>query len=576
MRIVSTVLVVLVLICSPLRADVKLPAIFGDHMVLQRDAKVPVWGWADANEAVTVTAGDVKANATTGADGKWTATLVGLKASDKPIDVIVAGKNSLTLHDVLVGDVWVCSGQSNMEFQLGGGKWGFGGAHNAETEIPKADHPTLRLFIVKKKIAFEPQTDCGGEWKVCTPETAPRFSAVGYFFGRDIMESQHIPVGMIGTYWGGTLAQAWTSLEALKAHPKLSYMAGAFERLRDNLANIRQRYETEVIPKWQKDRDAWEKDVNEPYHAALRQWAIDTAKAHDAGQPLPPKPKPAKESPRRPGPPDSDPNTATVLTNGMIAPIVPYAIKGAIWYQGEANAGQPKEYETLFPVMITDWRTRWGEGDFPFFWVQLANFMARNPEPTQTADGWPGLRDAQSKTLKLPNTGQAVIIDIGQGDDIHPKDKMDVGRRLSLAARHVAYGENLVYSGPTYDSMQIAGDKVRINFKNVGSGLTIAAAPTTQPDVAPEAPATQLKGFAIAGEDHKFVWATAVIEPMFNAGASDTVYVSSPEVKEPKAVRYGWADNPAVNLYNKEGLPASPFRTDNWSNPTAAPVPPTK
>lgn len=550
MRYVSTALVILVLLASPLRADVKLPAIFGDHMVLQREAKVPVWGWADPNEAVTVTAGDVKTDATTGADGKWSATLVGLKASDKPIEVTVAGKNTLTLHDVLVGDVWVCSGQSNMEFQLGGGKWGFGGAHDAATEIPKADHPTLRLFIVKKKIALEPQKDCVGEWMVCTPETAPKFSAVGYFFGRDILEDQHVPVGMIGTYWGGTPAQAWTSLEALKAQPELSEMAAGFEKTTGNLAEAKQNYETNVLPKWQKAHDAWA--------AEMKQWNSDAAKAKADGQPEPPKPKSVLQEPRKPSAPDNNPNMATVLTNGMIAPIVPYAIKGAIWYQGESNAGAAKQYETLFPTMITDWRTRWGEGDFPFIWVQLANFMARNPDPTQQPDGWPGLRDAQSKTLKLPNTGQAVILDIGEEKDIHPKDKMDVGLRLSLAARHVAYGEDLIYSGPTYDSMRIDGDKIQVKFKNTGTGLAILAAPSTQADVPQAQPAAELKGFAIAGEDHKFVWASATI------ASADTLIVSSPEVKEPKAVRYGWANNPEVNLYNKEGLPASPFRTDSW------------
>jgi len=550
MRFVSTALVVLVLLASPLRADVKLPAIFGDHMVLQRDAKVPVWGWADPNEAVTVTAGDVKADATAGADGKWSAALVGLKAADKPIDVTVAGKNTLTLHDVLVGDVWVCSGQSNMEFQLGGGKWGFGGAHNAATEIAKADHPTMRLFIVKKKIALEPQKDCVGEWMVCTPDTAPKFSAVGYFFGRDILEDQHVPVGMIGTYWGGTPAQAWTSLEALKAQPELAEMAAGFEKTTANLAEAKQNYETTVLPKWQKAHDAWA--------AEMKQWNSDAAAAKAAGQPEPAKPKSLLQEPRKPSAPDNNPGMPTVLTNGMIAPIVPYAIKGAIWYQGEANAGAAKQYETLFPTMITDWRTRWGEGDFPFIWVQLANFMARNPDPTQQAEGWPGLRDAQSKTLKLPNTGQAVILDIGDEKDIHPKDKMDVGLRLSLAARHVAYGEDLIYSGPTYDSMQIDGDKIQVKFKNAGTGLAILAAPSTQVDVPQAQPASELKGFAIAGEDHKFVWATATI------ASADTLIVSSPQVKEPKAVRYGWANNPEVNLYNKQGLPASPFRTDDW------------
>jgi sialate O-acetylesterase len=541
MRTTLVALVSSLFIATPLFADVKLPAIFGDHMVLEHDAKVPIWGWADAGEGIKITAGNATATATAGADGKWTASLQGLKTSDQPIDLTIVGKNTITLHDVLVGDVWVCSGQSNMEFNLGGGKYGFGGALSAPEELPKADHPTLRLFIVKKKTAFEPQTDCVGEWKVCTPDSAGPFSAVGYFFGRDIQDDQHIPIGLIGTYWGGTPAEAWTSLEGLKSAPELQGYVNTITTLLADIPGTLKKYNEETLPHWKEESEA-----------AQKKWQAAAAKAKAAGEPVPPKP-----NIRKPASPDNNPNLPTVLTNGMVAPIVPYAIKGAIWYQGESNAGQAKLYRTLFPTMITDWRTRWGEGDFPFFWVQLANFQARKPDPTQAADGWPGLREAQSMTLKLPNTGQAVIIDIGQGNDIHPKDKADVGYRLSLAARHVAYGEDLVFSGPTYDSMKVEGDKIRISFKNIGSGLTIAAAPSTQRDVPQADPATELKGFSIAGADHKFVWAHAVID-------GDTVVVSSPDVHDPVAVRYAWANNPGCNLYNKDKLPASPFRTDDW------------
>jgi sialate O-acetylesterase len=546
MRILSTAFIGSLMFATPLLGDVRLPAIFGDHMVLQRDTKAPIWGWADPGESVIVSAGDAKASATAGPDGKWSAALSGLKASDQPIDVTVAGKNTITLHDVLVGDVWVCSGQSNMEFGLGGGKkYGFGGAHNADTEVPKADHPTMRLFIVARKIAFDPQSDCVGTWNVCTPDTAGHFSAVGYFFGKEIQEDQHVPVGMIGSYWGGTPAEAWTSLEALKGVPELQPLAQRFEDLKANLPELQKKYEEEQLPAWKKAGET-----------AMTEWKDAAARAKSAGQPEPPRPIP----PRRPTAPDGDSHVPTVLTNGMIAPIVPYAIKGAIWYQGESNAGNPVQYRTLFPTMITDWRTRWGEGDFPFLWVQLANYHPREIEPQQTSLGWAGLREAQSMTLKLPSTGQAVIIDIGQANDIHPKDKLDVGHRLALAARHVAYGEDLIYSGPTYDSMSVEGDKIRIKFKNVGSGLTIAAAPSTQEGVPPAAAASELKGFSIAGDDKHFVWASAQID-------GDSIIVSSADVHDPKAVRYGWANNPEVNLYNKEGLPASPFRTDDWEAP---------
>ena len=554
----STAAILLLSTALPALADIKLPAIFADHMVLEQNTKVPIWGWADAGETVTVTAGSAKATATAGPDGKWTTALEGLKSSDQSMDVTVAGKNSITLHDVLVGDVWVCSGQSNMEFNLGGGKYGFGGALNAKEEVPSANHPTMRLFILKRKLAFEPQSDCEGTWQVCTPDTAGPFSAVGYFFGKEIQADQHVPVGLIGTYWGGTPAEAWTSLDALKAVPELKPLADHFDDVHTHLAEKKAAYEQDVLPKWQSEMAEWEKAGGSDFLAAQKKWLVDAATAEAAGQPAPPKPAPVKPPPRRPTAPDAEPHLPSVLNNAMIDPIVPYAIKGAIWYQGEANAIHAKQYQTLFPTMITDWRTRWGEGDFPFIWVQLANYLARTPEPTQTSDGWPGLREAQAMTLKLPNTGEAVIIDIGQGNDIHPKDKLDVGHRLALAARHVAYGEDLVYSGPTFESMKVDGSKVRLTFKNVGSGLTIAVGPSTQPDAPAPTPASELKGFSIAGADHRFVWATATID-------GDAVLVSSPEVQDPQAVRYAWANNPEANLYNKDGLPASPFRTDDWA-----------
>jgi sialate O-acetylesterase len=560
MRTTFTTAIVLLLAAVPSFADVKLPAIVGDHMVLQRDAKVPIWGWADPGEAVTVTAGDVKDTATASADGKWSVALTGLNASDHPIDIAIAGKNSITVHDVLVGDVWVCSGQSNMEFNLGGGKYGFGGALNSAQEVANANHPTMRLFIVTKTPAFEPQADCKGSWKVCDPDSAGPFSAVGYFFGRDIMENQHVPVGLIGTYWGGTPAESWTSIEALKSVPELDVYARSFESIQSNLPKLKQAYE-EQLAKWPAEVAAWKKQ-NADYQTAQKKWILDAAEAKTNGKPIPAKPPAPRAEPRRPVAPGTNGHLPSSLTNGMIAPIIPYAIKGAIWYQGESNAGQSKLYQTLFPTMITDWRKRWGEGDFPFLFVQLASYMPRVANPTQTADGWPGLREAQSMTLKLPNTGQAVTIDIGQGNDIHPKDKLDVGHRLALAARHLAYGEDVVFSGPTYDSMTIDGSKIKIKFKNVGTGLTIAAAPSTQPGVPPLAPGSELKGFTIAGADHKFVWATATID-------GDSVIVSSPDVHDPQAVRYAWANNPEVNFYNKEGLPASPFRTDDWENPSA-------
>jgi sialate O-acetylesterase len=525
------------------RAEVKLAPVFSDHMVLQREMKLPVWGSADPGETVTVTAGSDKGSAKADSDGKWSVTLEPLKASDQGMDVTVAGSSTVTLHDVLVGDVWVASGQSNMEF-------GFTNAHNATEVRAETNRPTIRLLLVKKDCEFEPKDQVGGVWQACDEKTVAGFSAVAYFFGVEIQADQHVPIGLIGTYWGGQTAQAFTSLEGLKAEPTLADLVATFEKDKTNLSADIEQYKTTRLPQWEKADAKWKEED--------AQWKTQVAAAKAANQPVPPEPPVLKRAPGRPTSPDQDPHVPTVLFNGMINPLIPLAIKGAIWYQGESNAGNPVQYQTLFPAMITDWRKDWGEGDFPFLWVQLANFQPRENQPTQSSVGWAGLREAQSMTLKLPNTGQAVIIDIGQGDNIHPKDKLDVGKRLALAARHVAYGEDLVYSGPTYGSLKVDGNKAIVTFKNVGSGLTIAAAPTTQMSVPPAEPASSLKGFSIAGEDQHFYWADATID-------GDTVIVTSEKVPNPVAVRYAWANNPEANLYNKEHLPASPFRTDTWT-----------
>jgi len=520
------------------RADVKLPAIISDNMCLQAAKALPIWGKADPGEKITVTLGDQTLPTVAGEDGKWKVMFRAMPSGGGPLVMKVAGKNSIDVKNIIVGQVWVASGQSNMEF-------GFGAAHNAATEAPKAKYPNIRIFNLKKKVAFEPQWDCEGKWEECTPETVMHTSAVGYFFARDIHEKLGVPVGLIHTSWGGTPAQAWTSIEGLKASPELDTFVNRFETSKKSLPQDKERYEKEVLPKWE---------------AAHKQWEATYGHADAAT-------KKAHPEQRRPAPPDNSPGVPSVLFNGMIAPIIPFGIEGAIWYQGEANAGNPMQYRTLFPAMITDWRNHWSaanpdEKDFTFCFVQLANFMARENEPTQGEGGWPGLREAQHMTLKLPNTGEAVIIDVGQADNIHPKDKMDVGKRLALAAEHIAYHKDLVFAGPTYQSMSIEGNKVKIKFTNVGGGLTIAAGPSTQPGVPPAEPGTEIKGFSIAGEDHKFVWADAKIE-------GDSVLVWSDKVSKPVAVRYGWANNPAVNLYNKDGLPACPFRTDDWSSAPA-------
>jgi len=480
-----------------------------------------------------------------------------------PLTLTVTGKNSLTLDDVLVGDVWICSGQSNMEFGLNRGD-------NGPAEVLKADDPQIRLFVVDKVIALDPKDDTKGEWVLCTPKTAGWFSSVGYYFARDLRQKYNRPVGLIATYWGGTPAQAWTSLSALQKDPPFTNYIADHAKVVADFPAANAAY-PKLLADYQAAMKEYQSHQDPAYVEAMKKWNDDAKQAAANGQPAPPRPQAPHPAPKGPPLPQGGSGTPTVLYNGMISPIIPYAIKGVIWYQGENNAGQGIEYRTLFPRMITDWRTRWNQGDFPFLFVQLANLNAAQTNPSE--GGWAFVREAQLMTLALPNTGMAVAVDIGNPTDIHPKDKIDVAQRLFLAARHVAYGEDLVYSGPIYDSMKVEGNKIRLTFKDTGSGLQMSAPPWSPTGVLPPAP-TELKGFAIAGADKKWVWAKAQIE-------GNQVIVSSDQVPDPVAVRYGWATNPPCNLYNKEGLPASPFRTDDWmeestpppQSPTPTPAP---
>ncbi len=539
-------------------ANVSLPAIFGNHMVLQRDGAVPVWGQADPGEKVTVSAAGASASATAGPDGKWTVRLKNLPPSATPVEVTVQGKNKITFTDVLVGDVWVCSGQSNMAFVIHQDA-------SSKEEIAQANFPQIRFFYVPRTVAPQPLADIKpaptrpmhGSWHVCTPESLSNlgFSAVGYYFGKNIHQTTKQPVGLIESAWGGTTAQAWTSQETLKKTPGLESLATAAQKFSEGFPKALEDYGP-VLEKYNADLAQWKeanKDAIETYKTALAQWQTDSKQATAEGKPVPPKPTPVSE-PKAPVSPDQNPNNPTGLYNGMIAPIVPYGIKGAIWYQGEANTSQAVVYRTLFPAMIADWRENWAQGDFPFLFVQLANYMPRKPEPVNS--DWALLREAQLKTaLTVPNTGMAVIIDIGEETDIHPKDKWDVSTRLALAGRHLAYGETLAWSGPIYKALKVEGAQARLTFDHIDGGLTIGVPPEHFHPGEPRATASELQGFAIAGADNKFVWAKAKID-------GDTVVVSAEGVPNPVAVRYAWADNPEANLYNKAGLPASPFRTD--------------
>ena len=500
------------ILVSPSSADVKLPAIFTDNLVLQRDMPVPIWGWAASGEKVTVTLGQQTKTATPNSpSGKWMLKLDAMKAGG-PHTLTVAGNNTITLKNVLIGEVWVCSGQSNMAMTVNR-------SNNAEEEIAAAKHPEIRLISVPARGSQTPQDDFQGRWVECSPATVGGFSAAGYFFGRELHQALGMPIGLVNSSYGGSSCEAWIKRSVLEADPQYKPMLERYEK-------IVSQYDPEKA-----------KAVFEKQRAA---WKLAVQKAKAAG-------KKAPKPPRLQADPRTGNQAPANLYNAMLVPLIPYGIRGAIWYQGESNAGRAYQYRTLFPTMIENWRADWQQGDFPFYFVQLANFMAVKPEPSESA--WAELREAQTMTLKVPNSGQAVIIDIGEANDIHPKNKQDVGKRLALWALAKDYGKDVVYSGPVYRSMEKKGKKIVLHFDHVGGGLVAKGGEA-------------LKGFAIAGDDKEFVWADAKI-------AGDTVVVESPTVKAPAAVRYAWADNPVCNLSNKAGLPACPFRTDDWPGLTA-------
>ncbi|MBM4038645.1 MAG: sialate O-acetylesterase [Planctomycetes bacterium] len=505
-------------------------------MVIQRGVRARIWGTADAGEEVTVTLGAQKLTAKANDKGEWAVMLDPLKEGG-PLEMAIAGKNSIKVENILVGDVWVCSGQSNME-------WTVSNSANPKEEAAAANFPNIRHFGLQKATSATPLKEAKGAWAVCSPQTASGFTAVGYFFGRHLHKELNVPIGLLHTSWGGTACAPWTSRDGLDAVPELAHYVKALDAIANPSPEAKQKLEE-----------------------ALKKWEADAAKAKEAG----------KKAPAKPAVPTAGAGTPAALYNAMIAPVTPYTIRGAIWYQGESNAGNPKEYRILFPAMIKDWRKQWGQGDFPFLFVQLASFMGVDKEPSDK--GWQHLRKAQDMTLSLPKTGQACIIDIGEVRDIHPKNKQDVGLRLALAALAIEYGkDNVVYSGPRLDKMTVEGNKARISFKKetVGGGLDAKpledmkpSGPTLQKRfetaLTPELrPKSDVYGFAIAGDDKKFVWAEAKIE-------GDAVVVSAPGVEKPVAVRYAWGNSPVCNLYNKADLPACPFRTDDWEPAPPAP-----
>ncbi len=661
----------------PSDGAVSLPAIFGDHMVLQEGAKLPIWGKASPGEKITITAGTAVGETTADNQGKWHVDLPPLPAGDTPITLTVNGTNSVTFHDAVVGQVWIASGQSNMELTLKE-------THDAPAEIARSTDPLLRQFKVRNRARDVPDDDLEGHWVLADPTSSGDFSAVGYYFGQRLRHELHQPVGIIDAAWGGTIIEAWTSSGAVHSVPSLQAEADARHAVNAAYPPLLASF-TAAYTKWQKSAGRedhptptpglyagdeinpadWStvslpgslavtnlpangvlwlrKEVDLPpgieklvvkigcgrisgfqtvywngkkvaettpalypglghvtYFAvvpqqtrpgknilAIRIYAPAEPFALAVGGPqfiagpvslsgpwlaraeytLPPL-APAELAQVPTGPKSRPGLDASVIFNGVVHPLIPFRMAGVIWYQGESNTGNAYEFRTEFPLMINDWRTQWGRPDLPFYFCQLANFLSKKNYPGPSI--WAELREAQSMTLSLPDTAQAVLIDLGESDDAHFRDKKDVGERLALIALARNYGRKVVYSGPVYESAKVNGSRVEIKFTHVEGGLVSRPLPKVYPvrtqvgesaPLIPNSPGSQVEGFAVCGTDQHWQWADARIE-------GDTLLVWSDKVPAPVAVRYGWAENPTCNLYNGAGLPASPFRTDDFPGVT--------
>ncbi|MCS1408399.1 MAG: hypothetical protein M2R45_01574 [Verrucomicrobia subdivision 3 bacterium] len=490
-------------------ADVKVPSLFGDHMVLQREQPNAIWGWADEDEVVTVNISSQRHTTRTKSNGRWKITLDPLP-SGGPYTLEIKGKNTLNFENILVGEVWVCSGQSNMQ-------WAVNSSNDPDLEKLAAHYPQIRHITLPRIGTQEPQYDFEGQWELCSPKSIGDFSAVGYYFGRQLHQTLQVPIGLIDNAWGGSSAEAWVRRDLLESDD---------------------RYQS-LMKQWEEtERTYNHAAATAQYQEALKKWGEATAEARAAGK------KVNRARPRAPRNPLVNQHRPANLYNGVLKPIIGYGIRGVIWYQGESNASRAYQYRELFPLMIQNWRDEWKQGDFPFYWVQLADFRDEKSEPGDS--DWAELREAQTLTLdRLPNTGQVVITDLGEAHDIHPKNKQDVAKRLARVALARDYGLDLVHQSPRYASMQREGNKIILEFAHVGGGLDTF-------DV------RYPLGFTIAGDKRQFVHASAkILSP-------NQIEVWSDEVEEPIAVRYAWADNPICNVQNREGLPLTPFRTDDW------------
>ncbi len=503
-----TVFVAFICFLFSANAQIKLPSLVGDNMVLQQNAVVNLWGWASPNEKISIQTGwqTFPLEIIADTEGNWKTTVTTPAGSTKTYTIELEGKNKIILHNILIGEVWICSGQSNMFFPVGREEktWKTG-VKNYQEEVEKANYPNIRLFTVALDASQKPLNDVKGSWKECNSSTITTFSAVAYFFGRDLYENLRIPIGLISSSWGGTKAEAWTSQQVLESNP-------------------------DFLPILERNA-VKEKEYNaalEKYYLNIRQQKLETNKDSDLAKAV--FKKPTKESVNK---------EPCVLYNAMLYPLINYTMRGVIWYQGESNSERAYQYRTLFPAMVKNWRDDWKQGDFPFYYVQIAPHQGQNAE----------IREAQLMALKtINNSGMVVTTDVGDAKNIHPIDKQTVGKRLAIWARAKTYGEsNLTYSGPIYNHMKLAGSRIQIYFDYADSGLMQKGEHLTE--------------FEIAGEDKLFYPAEAVIK-------GKSVLVSSSKVKKPVAVRFAWKAIPEPNLYNKENLPASPFRTDDWPEKT--------
>ena len=492
-------------------ANVTLPDVISSGMVLQRDQAVPIWGKADPGEAVSVRFNGQVKTTTAGADGRWMIRLQRLKATAKSAVLIVEGKNKIELQDILVGEVWLVAGQSNMQRLLSE-------TANGAEAIAAANRPAIRLFNVSRQVAFKHAPPPLGVWRVCSPESVKEFSAAGYYFGVELQKELNVPIGLINSSYGGSQAEAWTPVEYLVAS-----------------ADLKPTVDRKKI--WDEERPR----VKVQYDEAIKQWREEADKAKAAG--AVPRPSPAVPDALR------EYRVAASIYNGMIEPLIPFAIRGALWYQGESNEARAQQYGILLPVMIKSWRERWGEGDFPFGIVQLPNYREAKADPADEA--WSHVREAQRLTAaSVPHTGLIVTIDIGEARDIHPKNKLDVGKRMARWALVEVYKHKDLKSGPVFQKAEIDGSKIVVTFSEVGSGLKLRTG-------------SRPEEFAIAGADRKWYWAEAKLI------GRNRVEVWSPQVSQPLAVRYAFNNNPRnPNLTNDTGIPAGPFRTDNWPGPT--------